>query len=61
MSLASVKDTIDAFGLRTKKSLGQHFLLDSNLTTRIANSAGDLSGVTVIEIGPGPEDSRVHY
>jgi 16S rRNA (adenine1518-N6/adenine1519-N6)-dimethyltransferase len=54
MSLASVKDTIDAYGIRTKKSLGQHFLLDTNLTTKIAGIAGDLRGVTVIEIGPGP-------
>jgi len=41
-------------GLRTKKSLGQHFLCDLNLTRIIAESAGDLSGHTVFEIGPGP-------
>ena len=37
-----------------KKSLGQNFLLDLNLTGRIARAAGPLDGVTVIEIGPGP-------
>lgn len=54
MTLPSVKETIEQFGLATKKSLGQHFLLDSNITTRIARSAGELKGATVIEIGPGP-------
>lgn len=54
MTLPSVKETIDQFGLATKKSLGQHFLLDSNITTRIAHAAGDLKDTTVIEIGPGP-------
>ncbi len=37
-----------------KKSLGQNFLFDLNLTGRIARAAGPLDGVTVIEIGPGP-------
>ena len=41
-------------GLSAKKSLGQNFLLDLNLTGRIARAAGPLDGVTVIEIGPGP-------
>lgn len=41
-------------GLWARKSLGQHFLLDLELTRRIANAAGDLSGRTVIEVGPGP-------
>jgi 16S rRNA (adenine1518-N6/adenine1519-N6)-dimethyltransferase len=41
-------------GLIARKSLGQHFLLDRNLTARIARSAGDLAGRTVIEVGPGP-------
>ena len=40
--------------LRAKKSLGQNFLLDLNLTARIARAAGPLDGVTVVEIGPGP-------
>ena len=39
---------------RAKKSLGQNFLLDLNLTGRIARAAGPLDGVTVVEIGPGP-------
>ena len=39
---------------RAKKSLGQHFLFDKNLTRKIVRNAGDLSGATVFEIGPGP-------
>lgn len=53
-SLPTLKATIDAHGLLTKKSLGQHFLLDANIVRRIAAFAGDLSGCTVVEIGPGP-------
>lgn len=53
-NLPTIKETIDAFGLATKKALGQHFLLDSNITRRIAQAAGTLAGVNVIEIGPGP-------
>jgi len=45
---------IHDFGLDARKSLGQHFLLDSNLTGRIARAAGSLDGINVIEIGPGP-------
>ena len=41
-------------GLAARKSLGQHFLLDLNLTGRIARAAGDLGAGTVIEVGPGP-------
>ena len=41
-------------GSRAKKSLGQNFLFDLNLTGRIARAAGPLEGVTVIEVGPGP-------
>ena len=43
-----------ATGSRAVKALGQNFLLDLNLTARIARAAGDLAGVTVIEVGPGP-------
>jgi 16S rRNA (adenine1518-N6/adenine1519-N6)-dimethyltransferase len=45
---------IAAAGLAAKKSLGQHFLLDLNLTRRIARSTGDLPDATVLEVGPGP-------
>jgi 16S rRNA (adenine1518-N6/adenine1519-N6)-dimethyltransferase len=41
-------------GLSAKKSLGQNFILDLNLTRRIARAAGPLEGETVIEVGPGP-------
>jgi 16S rRNA (adenine1518-N6/adenine1519-N6)-dimethyltransferase len=40
--------------MAARRSLGQHFLLDQNLTDRIARTAGDLSAVSVIEVGPGP-------
>ena len=40
--------------LTAKKSLGQHFILDLNLTRRIARAAGPLAGSTVVEVGPGP-------
>ncbi len=49
-----LRDLIAAHGLGPKKSLGQHFLLDLNLTRKIARAAGDLKDKIVIEIGPGP-------
>ena len=49
-----MRDVIAAHGLAAKKSLGQNFLLDLNLTRRIARVAGPLEGETVYEIGPGP-------
>jgi len=52
--LPPLRDVIAAHGLDARKSLGQHFLLDLNLTGRIARAAGDLSVGTVVEIGPGP-------
>ncbi|MEW5727377.1 MAG: 16S rRNA (adenine(1518)-N(6)/adenine(1519)-N(6))-dimethyltransferase RsmA [Pseudomonadota bacterium] len=52
--LPPLRDVIAAHGLAARKSLGQHFLLDLNLTGRIARSAGDLATGTTIEIGPGP-------
>ena len=53
-ALPPLRDVIVRHGLDTRRSLGQHFLLDVNLTDRIARIAGDLTGVSVIEIGPGP-------
>ena len=52
--LPPLREVIARHGLSTRKSLGQNFLLDLNLTARIARAAGDLSEVTVIEVGPGP-------
>ena len=52
--LPPLREVIAAHGLAAKKSLGQNFLFDLNLTRRIARAAGDLNGVTVVEIGPGP-------
>jgi len=53
-SLPPLRDVIAQHGLAARKALGQNFLLDLNLTGRIARSAGDLTGVTVVEVGPGP-------
>ena len=52
--LPPLRDVIRSHDLIARKSLGQNFLLDLNLTSRIARSAGDLSGRTVVEVGPGP-------
>jgi 16S rRNA (adenine1518-N6/adenine1519-N6)-dimethyltransferase len=52
--LPPLREVIARHGLRAKKSLGQNFLLDLNLTGRIARAAAPFEGVTVIEIGPGP-------
>jgi 16S rRNA (adenine1518-N6/adenine1519-N6)-dimethyltransferase len=52
--LPPLRDVIRRYGLSAKKSLGQNFLLDLNLTGRIARAAGPLDGATVVEIGPGP-------
>jgi 16S rRNA (adenine1518-N6/adenine1519-N6)-dimethyltransferase len=53
-TLPPLREVIRRHGLTAKKSLGQNFLLDLNLTTRIARAAGPLENVTVVEIGPGP-------
>jgi 16S rRNA (adenine1518-N6/adenine1519-N6)-dimethyltransferase len=53
-ALPPLRDVIARHELRAKRSLGQNFLLDLNLTAKIARAAGDLSHGTVIEIGPGP-------
>jgi 16S rRNA (adenine1518-N6/adenine1519-N6)-dimethyltransferase len=52
--LPPLREVIRSAGLTAKKSLGQNFLLDLNLTGRIARAAGPLEGVTVVEVGPGP-------
>lgn len=52
--LPSLKDVVARHDLIAKKSLGQHFLFDSNITTKIAASAQPLNYGTIIEIGPGP-------
>jgi 16S rRNA (adenine1518-N6/adenine1519-N6)-dimethyltransferase len=53
-ALPPLRDVIAQHELAARKSLGQNFLLDLNLTAKIARSAGDLSGVNVMEVGPGP-------
>lgn len=52
--LPPLRDVIRTHDLVAKKQLGQNFLLDLNLTAKIARSAGDLSGCDVLEVGPGP-------
>jgi 16S rRNA (adenine1518-N6/adenine1519-N6)-dimethyltransferase len=52
--LPPLREVIRRHGLSAKKTLGQNFLLDLNLTGRIARAAGPLEGVSVVEIGPGP-------
>jgi len=53
-TLPPLRDVIAAHGLSARKSLGQNFLLDLNLTARIARAAGDLTGSDILEVGPGP-------
>ncbi|MBV0890564.1 16S rRNA (adenine(1518)-N(6)/adenine(1519)-N(6))-dimethyltransferase RsmA [Paracoccus sp. Z118] len=52
--LPPLREVIARHDLRAKKQLGQNFLLDLNLTARIARAAGDLTQCDVLEIGPGP-------
>ncbi|MGB8182024.1 MAG: 16S rRNA (adenine(1518)-N(6)/adenine(1519)-N(6))-dimethyltransferase RsmA [Stellaceae bacterium] len=52
--LPPLRDVIRRHGLAARKSLGQNFLFDLNLTRRIARSAGPLTDCNVVEIGPGP-------
>lgn len=52
--LPPLRDVIERHGLQANKALGQNFLLDLNLTGKVARTAGDLSQTTVIEVGPGP-------
>ncbi|PIB24903.1 16S rRNA (adenine(1518)-N(6)/adenine(1519)-N(6))-dimethyltransferase [Amylibacter kogurei] len=53
-NLPPLREVIAEHALNARKSLGQNFLLDLNLTSKIARMAGDLSGHDVLEIGPGP-------
>ncbi len=52
--LPPLRDVIATHGIAARKALGQNFLLDLNLTAKIARAAGDLSGSDVFEVGPGP-------
>ncbi|RWN00047.1 MAG: 16S rRNA (adenine(1518)-N(6)/adenine(1519)-N(6))-dimethyltransferase RsmA [Mesorhizobium sp.] len=52
--LPPLRAVIERHGLQAKKALGQNFLLDLNLTGKVARTAGDLTDATVIEVGPGP-------
>ena len=52
--LPPLREVIRRHGLAARRSLGQNFLLDLNLTARIARAAAPLEGVTVVEVGPGP-------
>lgn len=53
-NLPPLREVIATHGLSAKKALGQNFLLDLNLTAKIARLAGDLTGCDVLEVGPGP-------
>ncbi len=52
--LPPLREVIATHGLSARKALGQNFLLDLNLTAKIARVPGDLSGADVLEVGPGP-------
>ncbi|MGN6770023.1 MAG: 16S rRNA (adenine(1518)-N(6)/adenine(1519)-N(6))-dimethyltransferase RsmA [Rhizobiaceae bacterium] len=52
--LPPLRDVIQRHGLAAKKTLGQNFLLDLNLTGKIARAADDLASSTIVEVGPGP-------
>ncbi|MGV3579352.1 16S rRNA (adenine(1518)-N(6)/adenine(1519)-N(6))-dimethyltransferase RsmA [Brevundimonas sp.] len=52
--LPTLRETLEAHGLLAKKSFGQHFLLDLNITRKIVRLAGPFEGRAVIEVGPGP-------
>ncbi|MDL2404525.1 16S rRNA (adenine(1518)-N(6)/adenine(1519)-N(6))-dimethyltransferase RsmA [Rhizobium calliandrae] len=52
--LPPLREVIQRHGLDARKALGQNFLLDLNLTQKVARTAGSLGGVTVFEVGPGP-------
>ena len=52
--LPPLREVVAAHGLAAKKSLGQNFIFDLNLTAKIARAAGPLEGVRIVEVGPGP-------
>ena len=52
--LPPLRDALADAGLLARKSFGQHFLLDLNLTAKIARAAGPITDCAVIEVGPGP-------
>ena len=52
--LPPLREVVARHGLDARKALGQNFLYDLNLTSRIARAAGPLEGVTIVEVGPGP-------
>jgi 16S rRNA (adenine1518-N6/adenine1519-N6)-dimethyltransferase len=52
--LPALRDVISDHSLNAKKSMGQNFLLDLNLTSKIARLAGDLESHDILEVGPGP-------
>jgi 16S rRNA (adenine1518-N6/adenine1519-N6)-dimethyltransferase len=52
--LPPLREVIRRYGLSARKALGQHFILDPNLTARIARAASPLEGATILEVGPGP-------
>src|SRR5690349_15104236 len=52
--LPPLREVIAKHGIAARRSLGQNFILDLNLTRRIARAAGPLNDATVIEVGPGP-------
>ncbi|WP_071674958.1 16S rRNA (adenine(1518)-N(6)/adenine(1519)-N(6))-dimethyltransferase RsmA [Nioella nitratireducens] len=52
--LPPLREVIASHGLSARKALGQNFLLDLNLTAKIARAAGELTGADVLEVGPGP-------
>jgi len=52
--LPPLRETLNAHGLLAKKSFGQHFLLDLNITRKIVRLAGPFEGRAVLEVGPGP-------
>ncbi|MBG0801470.1 16S rRNA (adenine(1518)-N(6)/adenine(1519)-N(6))-dimethyltransferase [Methylocystis sp. H4A] len=53
-ALPPLRDVVARYGLDARKSLGQNFLFDLNLTARIARAAGPFDDTTIVEIGPGP-------